>query len=152
VAGTEPVGEKTPAAKAGFDERSFNRIGYLVYILGNRLKLLKDVPALMGYFLKDDFKRDEAAVKAHLSGKEAAERLSLLAAELEKVQFFVYESVEEAVRGLADRLNIQAGELIHPCRVALTGRTVSPDIFHVIIGLGKVKTVERLRNAASAAC
>jgi nondiscriminating glutamyl-tRNA synthetase len=151
VAGTEPLIERKPKPEGAFNERSFNRIAFIVYILGNRLKLLKDVPDLVGYFIKDDYKRDEAAVKAHLTSRLAAERLSALADELENVRFFAYDSVEEAVRGLADRMNIQAGELIHPCRVALTGKTVSPDIFQVIIGLGKAKAIERLRNAASAA-
>jgi len=146
VPGTEPVSgrEETPE-----DHLIFNRIAYIVYILGNRLKLLKDVPDMVGYFLKDDYKRDEAAVAAHLKSRESVQRLALLADELEGLKFFTYDSVEEALRGLADRINVQAGELIHPCRVALTGTTVSPDIFHVIIGLGKEKTVERLRGAAS---
>jgi nondiscriminating glutamyl-tRNA synthetase len=151
VAGTEPVIERKPEPAGILDEKIFNRIAFIVYILGNRLKLLKDVPDLVGYFLKDGYKRDEAAVKTHLTGREAVERLAALADELENVRFFAYDSVEEAVRGLADRMNIQAGELIHPCRVALTGRTVSPDIFQVIIALGKIKTVERLRKAVSAA-
>ena len=151
VPGTEPVSGREETQEDGhFDDLIFNRIAYVVHILGNRLKLLKDVPDLVGYFLKDDYRCDEAAVRAHLMSKETAERLALLAGELEGLKFFTYDSVEEAVRGLADKINVQAGELIHPCRVALTGTTVSPDIFHVIIGLGKEKAVERLRSAASA--
>jgi len=67
------------------------------------------------------------------------------------LQYFDRERVEEVLRDLADRLKIEAGELIHPCRVALTGKTVSPDIFWVIVLLGKPKTVERLRDAACTA-
>lgn len=148
VPGTEPVSDREKKPEEHFDDLIFNRIAYIVHILGNRLKLLKDVPDLAGYFLKDDYKRDEAAVKTHLASKETTKRLALLADELEGLKFFTYDSVEEAVRGLADRMNIQAGELIHPCRVAMTGTTVSPDIFHVIIGLGKEKAVERLRSAS----
>jgi len=151
VPGTEPVSGGREETGEPFNTHIFDRVAYIVYILGNRLKLLKDVPDLVGYFLKDDYKRDEAAVAAHLRNKEAVRRLGLLADELEGLKFFTYDSVEEAVRGLADRLGVQAGELIHPCRVALTGGTVSPDIFHVIIGLGKEKSVERLRAAGSQA-
>ena len=149
VPGTEPLAGTEDRPEERFNEYIFDRIAYIVYILGNRLKLLKDVPDLIGYFLKDDYRRDETAVAAHLADKETVKRLAQLADELEALKFFNYESVEEAVRGLADRLNIQAGELIHPCRVALTGTTVSPDIFHVIVGLGKEKTVERLRAVSS---
>lgn len=148
VPGTEPVGEREDEARAKMEDNVFTRLYYIVQILGNRLKLLKDAPDLIGYFLKDDYKRDEAAEREYLSSKEAASRLGALADELETLKYFDYDSVEEVVRGLADRMDLQAGELIHPCRVALTGRTVSPDIFHVIIALGKSKSIERLRNAA----
>jgi glutamyl-tRNA synthetase len=149
VPGTEPVGESDVKAQIKMEDNLFNRLYYIVQILGNRLKLLKDAPDLIGYFLKDDYARDEAAEREYLSSKESANRLGALAEELEGLKYFDYDSVEEAVRGLADRMGLQAGELIHPCRVALTGRTVSPDIFHVIIALGKVKTVERLKRAAA---
>ena len=148
VPGTEPVGENVDDARARMEDNAFNRLYYIVQILGNRLKLLKDAPDLIGYFLKDDYKRDEAAEREYLSSKEAASRLGALADELEGLKYFDYDSVEEALRGLADRTGLQAGELIHPCRVALTGKTVSPDIFHVIIALGKSKSIERLRKAA----
>jgi glutamyl-tRNA synthetase len=81
--------------------------------------------------------------------KEAGVRLSALADEFEKLRYFDRASVEETLRGLADRLTIEAGELIHPSRVALTGKTVSPDIFWVIVLLGKAKTIERLRSASA---
>ena len=151
IPGTEAVGEKEGEARARMEDNVFSRLYYIVQILGNRLKLLKDAPDLMGYFLKDDYKRDEAAEREYLSSKETTARLVALADELESLKYFDYDSVEEAVRGLADRMGLQAGELIHPCRVALTGRTVSPDIFHVIIALGKSKSTERLRKAADRA-
>ena len=74
-----------------------------------------------------------------------------MAGEYEKLRYFDRESVEETLRALADSMGVEAGELIHPCRVALTGTTVSPDIFWVIMLLGKEKTVERLRGAAELA-
>ena len=125
------------------------RLALIIGALGNRLKLLKDVPDLMGYFYRDDYAKDEAAVQNHLATKAASARLAALAEEYEKLQYFERASVEETLRALADRLGLESGELIHPARVALTGRTVSPDIFWVVVLLGKAKTVERLRAAAA---
>ena len=147
VPGTEPLtgnGEKT-----GRDE--LGRLFLIVSALGNRLKLLKDAPALMGYFYRDDYEVDDNAVERHLARREVSERLEKLADAFENISYFDRDRVEEVLRGLADELGIEAGELIHPCRVALTGGTVSPDIFQVIVLLGKVKTVERLRKAAAVA-
>jgi len=76
-------------------------------------------------------------------------RLTALADAIEAVEPFTREGVESAVRGLASTLEVKAGDLIHPCRVALTGDEVSPDIFAVIHILGRKKSVERLRDAAS---
>ena len=37
--------------------------------------------------------------------------------------------------------------MIHPTRLALTGRTVSPGMFDVMVLLGKERTIERLKKA-----
>jgi glutamyl-tRNA synthetase len=146
IPGTEPLsgdGEKPAGDELG-------RLYLIIEALGNRLKLLKDVPGQVGYFYRDDYEVDKNAVETHLARKETPGRLGKLADALEGLSYFDREKVEEAVRSLADEMGIEAGELIHPCRVALTGGTVSPDIFQVIVLLGKEKTVERLRKAARA--
>ncbi len=53
-------------------------------------------------------------------------------------------------RDLAAELGVGAADVIHPCRVAVTGQGVSPDIFSVIHLIGREKTVERLRKAVAA--
>lgn len=151
VPGTEPVNSGQNQADALVDEREFQRLALILKVLGNRLKLLREVPKKLGYFYRDDYVRNEDAVHRHLMRSEVAERLNGLAAAYEKLQYFDRESVEESMRNLADEMGLEAGELIHPCRVALTGMNVSPDIFWVIVLLGKAKTVERLRAAAALA-
>ena len=51
---------------------------------------------------------------------------------------------EEAFRKLVAELGIQAKQLIHPVRVALTGKTVGPGLFEVIYYLGRERSVRRL--------
>ena len=41
-------------------------------------------------------------------------------------------------------LGVPAGKLIHPTRVALTGRAVSPGLFEVMEMLGRERTLARL--------
>ncbi len=129
-------------------ETEFRRLVAIVNVMGNRLKLLKDVPSMIGYFYTDDYREDQEAVRKHLLRAEVPERMNALAAEFRNLKYFDRESVEKTLRDLAFEKGIEAGELIHPCRVALTGKTVSPDIFWVIALLGKDKTVERLERAA----
>jgi glutamyl-tRNA synthetase len=149
VPGKEPLRAETIGGGERTYAKEIPRLALIIDALGNRLKLLKDVPDLMGYFYRDDYVRDSDAVRNHLMKRESFARLSALADEYEKLQYFDRASVEETLRALADRLGHESGELIHPCRVALTGKTVSPDIFWVVVLLGKAKTVERLRSAAA---
>ncbi len=151
VPGTEPINSGQSQTDTLVDEREFQRLAIILRVLGNRLKLLREVPEKLGYFYRDDYVRNEDAVHRHLMRSEVAERLNELAAVYEKLHYFDRESVEESMRNLADEKGLEAGELIHPCRVALTGKNVSPDIFWVIVLLGKAKTVERLRAAAALA-
>ena len=53
---------------------------------------------------------------------------------------------EAALRKLAELQGVSAAKLIHPLRLALTGRGASPPIFDVAVVLGKDRTLRRLRR------
>jgi nondiscriminating glutamyl-tRNA synthetase len=55
-------------------------------------------------------------------------------------------TTEAALRALAESKGVSAAKLIHPLRLALTGRGASPGIFDVMIVLGKDRTLRRLRR------
>src|SRR3989338_8531640 len=61
---------------------------------------------------------------------------------------FEVKVIEEKSRALMKELGMSGKEFIHPCRVALTGRAVSPGFFETVALLGKTKAVERLKKAA----
>jgi glutamyl-tRNA synthetase len=46
-------------------------------------------------------------------------------------------------------MKIKAADLIHPTRVALTGKTVGPPLFDVIAVLGRDLTIKRLKEFTS---
>ena len=55
-------------------------------------------------------------------------------------------TIEAGFRQLVRELNIESKTLIHPIRVALTGKTVGPGLFEVVYYLGKERTKERLKR------
>src|SRR3546814_5401075 len=57
------------------------------------------------------------------------------------------ESVEAAVRETADAAGLGLGKLAQPLRAALTGRSVSPGIFDVLLLLGRDASLARLDAA-----
>jgi len=50
---------------------------------------------------------------------------------------------------LVMELGIQAKVLVHPVRVALTGKEIGPGLFETMYFLGKEKTIDRLKKVAT---
>ena len=57
------------------------------------------------------------------------------------------EALEEALRTLAAERGVAAGKIFQPLRVALTGLTVSPGIFELLVAMGPDLTTKRLVQA-----
>jgi len=57
------------------------------------------------------------------------------------------ESIEKICRTFAERRGIKAADVIHPTRVAITGRTKGAGLFEIMEILGKKKVLERMRKA-----
>jgi glutamyl-tRNA synthetase len=52
------------------------------------------------------------------------------------------------LKSLAAELGVKAGELIHPCRVAASGKSHGPSLYHMLEALGRERVLARLRRAA----
>ena len=59
-------------------------------------------------------------------------------------------SIDAAMRGLAEEKGLKLGKLAQPLRAALTGRTVSPGIFEVMVLIGREESLARLGDQTSA--
>ncbi|MBM3251341.1 MAG: glutamate--tRNA ligase [Candidatus Omnitrophica bacterium] len=95
------------------------------------------------FLKKPKFDKD---AKEKLTSKDLSKEFKLLAERLEKISDFEVKSIEEAFRNLVEELKIEASELVHPVRAALTGKLIGPGLFETIWILGKEKTIERLSS------
>ena len=86
---------------------------------------------------------------AELAGADRV--LEAAAQTLSEVEPFAATAIEEALRGLAARLDLKPRQAFQPIRVALTGSRVSPGLFESIELLGRDETVARLSAADLAA-
>ncbi|HBH96256.1 MAG TPA: glutamate--tRNA ligase, partial [Candidatus Omnitrophica bacterium] len=78
-----------------------------------------------------------------------AANLSALKDRLKQLGSFETPQVEQAARALIAQRGLGAKDLIHPTRVAVTGRAVSPPLFEVMSIVGQAKVIGRLEYAAA---
>jgi glutamyl-tRNA synthetase len=118
-------------------------------IVKEKIKLLKDLPAWTAYFFTEEYEFDAEAVKKSCSSPQISERLLKLADKFSAVSAWEHDALEAALKQLAAELGVKTGELIHPCRVAVSGKSVGPSLYHMLVVLGRDRVLSRLRRAAA---
>ena len=125
----------------------FDYIKKIVEVSRDRAKTLDELAHTVAFFFKDVTEYEEKGVRKHFSKENAVKLLTLGADALEKLDHFTHDKTEETFRNITADLGLKAAEIIHPTRLAITGRTIGPGLFDIIVLLGKEKTVERMRKA-----
>ncbi|MFH2052503.1 MAG: glutamate--tRNA ligase [bacterium] len=129
-------------------------LGRVLGTLGNRFSSLITLPEQIGFFFTDEHFVDRGAWDEHVATDPARENLTALADALEAAldleEAQASGAFEEVIRTTAEARGVQAGDLIHPSRVALTGQSRSAGIFEVMELVGAPRTIRRLRAAAAA--
>jgi len=130
-----------------FQERE--RDWHLKYIslFKERAKTLKDFWEKGEYFFRPNYKYEEKAAKKHFNSVEAAGRLGAYVDRLSGLDSFEKPKIEQALRGLAEEMQIKPAALIHPVRLAATGISAGPPLFDLLELLGKEEVVKRIQKA-----
>jgi glutamyl-tRNA synthetase len=89
---------------------------------------------------------DEAAAAKFLS-PDLLGPIKQLADAIAGLGTFDEKNLEDIFKQVMDANDLKFGKIAQPVRVALTGKTVSPGIFEMILALGKEQTVSRLSGA-----
>jgi glutamyl-tRNA synthetase len=114
----------------------------------DKIKLLKDIPLLLDFFfIKDVVYNDDALKKVLLSEKSnytAKLVLTESAQRLKNQQDFSSDALEKYARDLSVEKDIKTGQVFHPLRVAISGRTQGPSLFHMMELMGKDEVVRRI--------
>jgi glutamyl-tRNA synthetase len=110
-----------------------------------KMQTLADFWPLAG-FLVERQPTDEASW-SKVMGEGAAGRLEAAREVLAGVEPFEEERIEQALRGLVERLGVKPKEVFQPIRVAIAGSTISPGIFESVAALGREETLARVDDA-----
>ena len=119
------------------------RIKNSVNLFKGRMDTFLDFLQRADFVFIDELKIDKEAFAKHLSQNREKE-FRLLSERFAQAEPFDVATTEKVFRGLVEELGIKASDLVHPVRVAITGRDVGPGLFETVVLLGKEKTVERL--------
>ncbi|OGC12091.1 glutamate--tRNA ligase [candidate division WOR-1 bacterium RIFOXYA12_FULL_52_29] len=119
----------------------------IVQLFHDRLVLFPDIVALSIYFFKDDFDYDQKAAEKHFKTGLAKPVLTALKEKLAALEPFTKVEIEPLFKGIATEMNVKLGVVIHPCRLALSGRSETPPMYDVVELLGKEKVLARLDKA-----
>ena len=112
-----------------------------------RGKTLKELAEIAAFYFRDEVVWDEKAVAKWL-GSDGKTKLKTLRDRFATLKVFDEKTTHEAFDGAMKELKIEKMlDLAQPCRVALTGTTVSPGIFEVLAILGQARSLQRFDRA-----
>ncbi len=120
----------------------------LVTLHHERIFTIVQFGDLAQFFFEDEITYSKEAVEEFLRDPRLKDAFKKYAEMLESLPTFETKLVEEKSRALMKEMGMSGKEFIHPCRVAVTGRSVSPSFFETISLLGKQKACSRLRQAS----
>jgi len=111
-----------------------------------KIKLFSELAGYAGFYFKEEVDYDaEAARKDFVP--ENRPRLVALRDAFARLTSFNAAAIEAALKETAAGLKVKAGALVHPCRLACTGKPAGPSLYHLLEVLGKDRVLLRLDRA-----
>jgi glutamyl-tRNA synthetase len=111
-----------------------------------KINTLDELPAYCGFYFTDDFEYDPQSAAKHFT-PENEPRLKAVRDTLSSLEKFEAAEVEAALKSTAAKFGIKLGAIVHPTRLAATGSTVGPSLYHLLVVLGKEKALARIDRA-----
>ena len=150
------VREDTKAAKCGMDLRragydvSLTQVRAVVAILGERLRLFSDILAFEELFVADDaLEYDPKAWKKRIAKSDTA--ADDLAAYRDQIADWSSEwtaaALEAHLNGFCETRDRTLGQMVHPIRVAVTGKASGAGLFETLEVIGQSSVLARLDRA-----
>lgn len=141
----KPFIEEAGVAKGVSDETLAN----IVALEQEKYKTLKEIPDLISFFFTDEVKYDEEAINKVFKAETAKKALEVMIAKYGALADFTEQNLEAAARAAAKENGLKAGQIFHPVRVAVSGRTNGPTLFKMLEYMGKDMVLKRMGVALS---
>ncbi|CCK81535.1 glutamate--tRNA ligase [Desulfobacula toluolica] len=118
----------------------------VIETLQPRSKTLVEMAQGAVFYYLDEVQFDEKAAKKFLK-PDVLDMLQKSAGYIKGLEAYTQEALENVFKQIMEETDLKFGKIAQPLRVAITGTTVSPGIFEMLLALGKEKTVQRIEAA-----
>ncbi len=125
------------------DERALDHLRRGMTSLKLRAKTLEELTENSSVYL-ENCPLELTPEAAKLLDGEGGARLARLASVLAETESWDRQALEAVARAFAEREGVKLGKIAQPLRAALTGATVSPGIFEVMVILGRSESLARV--------
>lgn len=117
-------------------------------IIQERIRTLEEAVDMAGFFFKEVIEPSPGAlVPKGMTPAQAADAAGLAGGVIQGGVPFETEPLEAALRQLAERLGLSAGQLFTLLREAVTGQRVSPPLIESMMIVGKEAVLARIEHA-----
>ncbi|MEA3211746.1 MAG: glutamyl-tRNA synthetase [Chthoniobacter sp.] len=107
---------------------------------------LSEVPGRVSFFFTEDYPYDPEAVEKTLRKPGGLDRLAQLAAAYSALEAWDAATLEATLKETAAAAPCKPAEFIHPARVAASGRSIGPSLYHMLEVLGKPRVLARFQR------
>lgn len=113
-----------------------------------KVKHLTEIPSLYDFMFLDEISYNEKDVeKIFKKDLEKTKKILIeINDEMKNLENFTAENIENLFREYAERNNIKTSQIFHPVRLATSGRSKGPSLFHYMEILGKEKIINRINK------
>jgi glutamyl-tRNA synthetase len=118
-----------------------------VALCQEKVKRLDEIPFHLDFMLKEkvQYKKEAVAQWLNADGKNIIQGLLPV---LKETADFSASGLEQVIKAYAKSKGFKNAQVFHPLRVAVSGRTEGPSLFHMLELLGKDRVLARMQQYA----
>ena len=129
-----------------FDQYPVHYVMAALATVKEKVKFLPEIKDFAAFYFVEEVDYDLEMARKELTD-EGKQRLSKLRDGLSALTDFRADPIGALFKQLAGELGVKAGVLVHPARLALTGKGVGPSLYHLIEVLGRDRVTARMDRA-----
>lgn len=134
-------------ADAGF-AIAVEQLKPIIPLIQERIRTLDEAPTIAGFFFKDHVELEpDQLIGNKMSAEESLAILEQAHQLIQDIGVENGEALEEALRSLAEKQSLKAGQVFGILRIAVTGQKVSPPLLESMHVLGQTQTLDRTGQA-----